>query len=84
MPISGVLCVSKVGWTAVYYLHGLVSIVLFTMFLLYHRNTPTVHAMVSRPELVKESSFHSSGKLMINLGRLMVGYHVANKAFNIN
>jgi hypothetical protein len=70
MPISGVLCVSKVGWTAVYYLHGLVSIVLFTMFLLYHRNTPTVHPMVSRPELVKVS--------------LISNTQASRKAFNIN
>lgn len=53
MPISGELCISRVGWPAVYYLHGMVSLVLFTVFLLYHRNTPNKHPMVSRVELVK-------------------------------
>uniref|UniRef100_A0A0N4ZNJ8 MFS domain-containing protein n=1 Tax=Parastrongyloides trichosuri TaxID=131310 RepID=A0A0N4ZNJ8_PARTI len=53
MPISGELCTSSIGWTAVYYLHGIVSIILFTIFFLYHRNTPAKHPLVNRKELVK-------------------------------
>jgi len=34
MPLAGELCTSSVGWPAVYYLHGLVSILLFTLFML--------------------------------------------------
>jgi hypothetical protein len=34
MPISGELCTSPIGWPSVYYLHGLVSILLFTIFML--------------------------------------------------
>ena len=34
MPVSGELCTSSLGWPSVYYLHGLVSLLLFTMFML--------------------------------------------------
>ncbi|TKR93713.1 hypothetical protein L596_008122 [Steinernema carpocapsae] len=53
MPVSGELCTSSLGWTSVYYLHGCVSVVLFSLFLLYHRNTPHKHPLVQRRELVK-------------------------------
>ncbi|KAL3113012.1 hypothetical protein niasHT_013477 [Heterodera trifolii] len=53
MPISGALCTSSVGWPSVYYLHGIVSLLLFTFFMLYHRNSPTKHPMMDRAELVK-------------------------------
>uniref|UniRef100_A0A0N5B2B0 MFS domain-containing protein n=1 Tax=Strongyloides papillosus TaxID=174720 RepID=A0A0N5B2B0_STREA len=53
MPVSGELCTSSLGWTAVYYLHGVVSIILFTIFFLYHRNSPAKHPLVNRKELVK-------------------------------
>ncbi|KAK0424975.1 hypothetical protein QR680_008957 [Steinernema hermaphroditum] len=53
MPVSGELCTSSLGWTSVYYLHGAVSVVLFSLFLLYHRNTPHKHPLVRRRELVK-------------------------------
>jgi ACS family sodium-dependent inorganic phosphate cotransporter-like MFS transporter 5 len=53
MPISGELCTSSLGWESVYYLHGVVSVILFTLFILYHRNKPDKHPMVRRTELVK-------------------------------
>jgi len=53
MPVSGQLCTSSFGWPMIFYIHGIVSIILFTIFILYHRNTPTKHPMVARTELVK-------------------------------
>uniref|UniRef100_A0A914HGJ4 Uncharacterized protein n=1 Tax=Globodera rostochiensis TaxID=31243 RepID=A0A914HGJ4_GLORO len=53
MPVSGALCTSSVGWPTVYYLHGTVSLFLFTFFMLYHRNSPIKHPMMDRTELVK-------------------------------
>uniref|UniRef100_A0A914WPG8 Major facilitator superfamily (MFS) profile domain-containing protein n=1 Tax=Plectus sambesii TaxID=2011161 RepID=A0A914WPG8_9BILA len=46
MPVSGELCVSSLGWPAVYYLHAIITFVLFVMWTyLYHekpRNSPWV------------------------------------------
>lgn len=53
MPISGELCMSSLGWESVYYLHGTVCVVLFTIFILYHRNSPHKHPMMNRTEIVK-------------------------------
>uniref|UniRef100_A0A914H3P0 Major facilitator superfamily (MFS) profile domain-containing protein n=1 Tax=Globodera rostochiensis TaxID=31243 RepID=A0A914H3P0_GLORO len=53
MPISGELCTSSLGWPSVYYLHGIVALILFTIFMLYHRNSPHKHPMMSRTEIVK-------------------------------
>jgi sugar phosphate permease len=51
MPLAAELCVSEWGWPAIYYIHGILSIVLFTIFLLYHRNSPTKHPLMKRREL---------------------------------
>ena len=53
MPVSGALCVSELGWQSVYYLHGAVCLVVFTCFMLYHRNSPIKHPLMQRRELVK-------------------------------
>lgn len=55
MPVSGELCTSKLGWPSVYYLHGVICIVLFTVFIFYHRNSPHKHPLMHRKELVKVS-----------------------------
>ncbi|CAK5053243.1 unnamed protein product [Meloidogyne enterolobii] len=68
MPLAGELCTSSVGWPAVYYLHGLVSIILFTLFMLYHRNYPHDHPMVSRTELVKVM-FNKGGSIYSGPGK---------------
>uniref|UniRef100_A0A915N454 Major facilitator superfamily (MFS) profile domain-containing protein n=1 Tax=Meloidogyne javanica TaxID=6303 RepID=A0A915N454_MELJA len=68
MPLAGELCTSSVGWPAVYYLHGLVSILLFTLFMLYHRNYPQDHPMVSRTELVKVM-FNKGGSIYSGPGK---------------
>nr|CAD2150104.1 unnamed protein product [Meloidogyne enterolobii] len=68
MPLAGELCTSSVGWPAVYYLHGLVSILLFTLFMLYHRNYPHDHPMVSRTELVKVM-FNKGGSIYSGPGK---------------
>ncbi|KAL3096032.1 hypothetical protein niasHS_005791 [Heterodera schachtii] len=53
MPISGELCTSSLGWPSVYYLHGIVTIILFTIFMLYHRNSPNKHPMMGKTEIMK-------------------------------
>ncbi|KHN79172.1 Putative inorganic phosphate cotransporter [Toxocara canis] len=53
MPVAGELCTSSLGWESVYYLHGIVTIALFTVFIVYHRNAPTKHPLVKPKELMK-------------------------------
>uniref|UniRef100_A0AC35TTV4 MFS domain-containing protein n=1 Tax=Rhabditophanes sp. KR3021 TaxID=114890 RepID=A0AC35TTV4_9BILA len=53
MPVAGELCTSSWGWSSVYYVHGAVSIVLFTAFFCYHKDSPNKHPLVKRTELVK-------------------------------
>lgn len=40
MPISGSLCASSLGWPSVFYAHGIASLVLFTLFAIFYRNSP--------------------------------------------
>uniref|UniRef100_A0A915M8C8 Uncharacterized protein n=1 Tax=Meloidogyne javanica TaxID=6303 RepID=A0A915M8C8_MELJA len=47
---------------------GLVSILLFTLFMLYHRNYPQDHPMVSRTELVKVM-FNKGGSIYSGPGK---------------
>ncbi|KAK6011963.1 hypothetical protein OSTOST_22898, partial [Ostertagia ostertagi] len=45
------LCTSSLGWPSVYYLHALVTCILFLMFLYFYREQPQTHAFVSAKEL---------------------------------
>ncbi|MFH4976099.1 hypothetical protein AB6A40_002808 [Gnathostoma spinigerum] len=74
MPIAGELCTSSLGWTSVYYLHGIVTIILFTIFILYHRNAPTKHPLVRRKELVKV--MFGKGSIYSGPGRMKVSKKV--------
>ncbi|GMT17042.1 hypothetical protein PFISCL1PPCAC_8339, partial [Pristionchus fissidentatus] len=40
MPVSGALC-THVGWPFVFYAHGSTSLVLFTIYALFYRNSPS-------------------------------------------
>uniref|UniRef100_A0AC34QK29 Major facilitator superfamily (MFS) profile domain-containing protein n=1 Tax=Panagrolaimus sp. JU765 TaxID=591449 RepID=A0AC34QK29_9BILA len=53
MPISGSLCASSLGWPSVFYVHGLASLVLFTLFAIFYRNSPGKHPFVGAIELRK-------------------------------
>lgn len=53
MPLSAELCVSEWGWPSIYYIHGVISLILFCIFMVYHRNSPTKHPLMKRRELVK-------------------------------
>jgi MFS family permease len=53
MPLSAELCVSEWGWPSIYYIHGVISIILFIVFIFYHRNSPNKHPLMKRQELVK-------------------------------
>ncbi|GMT17044.1 hypothetical protein PFISCL1PPCAC_8341, partial [Pristionchus fissidentatus] len=48
-PISGVLC-ENTGWPSVFYFHGALTIVLFTLYALFYRNTPSKHPFVGEAE----------------------------------
>ncbi|KAK6010172.1 hypothetical protein OSTOST_24814, partial [Ostertagia ostertagi] len=51
MPVAAALCTSSLGWPSVYYLHALVTCILFLMFLYFYREQPQTHAFVSAKEL---------------------------------
>ncbi|KAF8373347.1 hypothetical protein PRIPAC_79776 [Pristionchus pacificus] len=51
-PVSGALCDSA-GWPSVFYFHGSVTIVLFTAYMFFYRNTPRKHPFVGNAESSK-------------------------------
>ncbi|KAI6203484.1 hypothetical protein M3Y94_00562300 [Aphelenchoides besseyi] len=53
MPLSAELCVSDWGWPSIFYIHGIISVILFLIFIFYHRNSPSKHPLMKRRELVK-------------------------------
>uniref|UniRef100_A0A914PX40 Major facilitator superfamily (MFS) profile domain-containing protein n=1 Tax=Panagrolaimus davidi TaxID=227884 RepID=A0A914PX40_9BILA len=54
-PISGVLCESRFGWPAVYYVHAAASFVLFLLWLYFYTDHPGRHRNVS---LVEREKIH--------------------------
>ncbi|TKR62543.1 hypothetical protein L596_026479 [Steinernema carpocapsae] len=53
MPISGMLCESDLGWPAVYYVHAVITVILFVLFAYFYRDAPHQHRNVSERELGK-------------------------------
>uniref|UniRef100_A0A914CH00 Major facilitator superfamily (MFS) profile domain-containing protein n=1 Tax=Acrobeloides nanus TaxID=290746 RepID=A0A914CH00_9BILA len=53
MPIAGVFCDSYFGWQALYYLQGALTLILFSIFYVFYRDTPYGHKLVSNDELSK-------------------------------
>ncbi|KAI1713865.1 major facilitator superfamily domain-containing protein [Ditylenchus destructor] len=53
MPIAGELCESKWGWESVYYLQGVLTIIVFALFYYFYRDSPRFQRNVSEKELTK-------------------------------
>ncbi|KAF1765213.1 hypothetical protein GCK72_005165 [Caenorhabditis remanei] len=53
MPVAGAFCTSSVGWPAVYYVHSLVTVLIFSMFFAFYRENPVSHKFVTELELSK-------------------------------
>uniref|UniRef100_A0A7I4XTQ8 MFS domain-containing protein n=1 Tax=Haemonchus contortus TaxID=6289 RepID=A0A7I4XTQ8_HAECO len=51
MPVAGALCNSSLGWSSVYYLHAIITCILFLLFFYFYREHPDMHAFVSTKEL---------------------------------
>ncbi|XGW25133.1 hypothetical protein V3C99_006497 [Haemonchus contortus] len=51
MPVAGALCTSSLGWSSVYYLHAMITCILFLLFFYFYREHPDMHAFVSTKEL---------------------------------
>lgn len=49
MPVGGFLC-TEYGWPSVYYCHGAISLILFSLFIGAYRNSPDKHPFVSDNE----------------------------------
>jgi hypothetical protein len=43
MPMAGAMCVSRLGWPAVYYVQGIVTLLAFSLFYLVYRDSPRIH-----------------------------------------
>lgn len=53
MPVAGELCESQWGWESVYYVHAVLSGVLFVAWFWYYRNNPVHHPKITETELEK-------------------------------
>ncbi|TKR59443.1 hypothetical protein L596_029110 [Steinernema carpocapsae] len=71
MPVSGELCTSSLGWSAVYYVHASCTYVVFILFFLFYRNSPRKHTCVSEKEL---SVIHHGRGETANSGKQPVPY----------
>uniref|UniRef100_A0A914QZB0 Major facilitator superfamily (MFS) profile domain-containing protein n=1 Tax=Panagrolaimus davidi TaxID=227884 RepID=A0A914QZB0_9BILA len=64
-PVSGILCESSYGWSAVYYVHGVASFILFLLWLHFYTDHPGKHQSVSTIEREKihrdKSEAHING-----------------------
>uniref|UniRef100_A0A914Z3W5 Major facilitator superfamily (MFS) profile domain-containing protein n=1 Tax=Panagrolaimus superbus TaxID=310955 RepID=A0A914Z3W5_9BILA len=64
-PVSGILCESRFGWPAVYYVHAGASFILFIMWLYFYTDHPGKHRNVSMIEREKihrnKSEAHING-----------------------
>uniref|UniRef100_A0AC34FUJ5 Major facilitator superfamily (MFS) profile domain-containing protein n=1 Tax=Panagrolaimus sp. ES5 TaxID=591445 RepID=A0AC34FUJ5_9BILA len=64
-PVSGILCESRFGWPAVYYVHAAASFILFIMWLYFYTDHPGKHRNVSMIEREKihrnKSEAHING-----------------------
>jgi ACS family sodium-dependent inorganic phosphate cotransporter-like MFS transporter 5 len=52
-PSAGALCESSWGWQSVYYIHGAVGCILFSLWLIFYTDHPDTHRNVSSVELEK-------------------------------
>ncbi|TKR59493.1 hypothetical protein L596_029153 [Steinernema carpocapsae] len=52
MPVSAAFCESPLGWPAVYYVFGLVTILLFIMFTMLYRNSSSAHRSPSTTKVL--------------------------------
>ena len=64
MPTSGALCQSSLGWPAIYYILGVLTILSFGMFFVFYTNQPDDHFLVEEKELnlIKEGRMVKSGE----------------------
>ena len=53
MPVSGAFCSSSIGWQMVYYLFGILTLIFFSIFFAFYRDSPTSHKNVSEKEINK-------------------------------
>ncbi|CAD6193294.1 unnamed protein product [Caenorhabditis auriculariae] len=53
MPVAGELCESALGWRSVYYVHAIISGLLFIAWFVYYRDNPTNHPSMTEIELEK-------------------------------
>uniref|UniRef100_A0A914VME2 Major facilitator superfamily (MFS) profile domain-containing protein n=1 Tax=Plectus sambesii TaxID=2011161 RepID=A0A914VME2_9BILA len=51
MPVGGQLCSSSAGWEAVYYIHAGITVYLFTLWVIFFKDTPHTHLWTSRREV---------------------------------
>ncbi|CAL2042661.1 unnamed protein product [Caenorhabditis brenneri] len=59
MPVAGELCSSPVGWKAVYYLHALISVAVFTVWFAIFTDSPEDNKFV-RPAELTEIEYNKS------------------------
>ncbi|KAI1724004.1 major facilitator superfamily domain-containing protein [Ditylenchus destructor] len=51
IPTAGLLCESELGWPAVYYIQGVLTLVLTALFFFLFRDSPVFHPAITEKEL---------------------------------
>uniref|UniRef100_A0A914WH37 Major facilitator superfamily (MFS) profile domain-containing protein n=1 Tax=Plectus sambesii TaxID=2011161 RepID=A0A914WH37_9BILA len=51
MPMAGIVCTSSLGWPMVYYIHAAVTILLFTLWAIFYKDSPQRQPLVTKKEL---------------------------------
>uniref|UniRef100_A0AC34QKB2 Major facilitator superfamily (MFS) profile domain-containing protein n=1 Tax=Panagrolaimus sp. JU765 TaxID=591449 RepID=A0AC34QKB2_9BILA len=70
MPMSGALCETELGWPAIYYILGILTIFSFALFYGFYTDMPLEHRFVGQ----KEISIISDGKISKNGEKIPIPY----------
>ncbi|GMR55601.1 hypothetical protein PMAYCL1PPCAC_25796, partial [Pristionchus mayeri] len=78
MPVSGTICSTSLGWPWVFYVHAIVSTVLFALWLLIYRNSPEQHGLVSEQEMerIRRGKADKKGREPVPYRRILTDYRI--------
>lgn len=57
MPLAGILCESEWGWPSLYYIQGILTLILFAVFYIFYRDDPFDHRYTVLENLLRKNIF---------------------------